>query len=138
MSLVQSQGVRVDVLLDEHDRRSALYEATSRSLRQSPKEVPAIWLYDERGSQLFDRITQLPEYYLTRRERDVLAACSAEIARRTRAQTLVELGAGTSDKTRLLLDALAAEGHLERFPAEEPVERALALEKTRWKLKVWP
>jgi len=107
--------IRIDVLLDESDRRAALHDATFWSLRQVPKELPAVWLYDERGSLLFDEITRLPEYYLTRRERDILAAHAGDIAVRTGARTLVELGSGTSEKTRLLLDALDAAGTLERF-----------------------
>src|SRR5581483_4537429 len=104
--------IRIDVLLDEQDRRAALHDATFWSLRQEPKEVPAVWLYDERGSLLFDEITRLPEYYLTRSERQILVARAAEIAALTGAQTLVELGSGTSDKTRVLLDALDAAGTL--------------------------
>jgi L-histidine N-alpha-methyltransferase len=74
-----------------------------------------MWLYDEHGSRLFDRITRLPEYYLTRSERGILQAHAAEIAALTRADTLVELGSGTSEKTRLLLDALRNEGTLALF-----------------------
>lgn len=107
--------IRVDVLLDDADRRSALYDATFWSLRERPKELPAVWLYDERGSQLFDAITRLPEYYLTRSEREILVERSPEIAALTEARTLVELGSGTSEKTRILLDALLAAGTLERF-----------------------
>jgi L-histidine N-alpha-methyltransferase len=66
-----------------------------------------VWFYDDAGSALFDDITRLPEYYPTRAERSILAARAAEIAGRTGADTLVELGSGTSEKTRLLLDALA-------------------------------
>ena len=61
---------RIDVLLDEADRRDALHEATLQGLRDTQKHVPAIWLYDERGSLLFDEITRLTEYYLTRAERE--------------------------------------------------------------------
>lgn len=107
--------MRVDVWLDAADRRSALDDATFWSLRAQPRELPAVWLYDERGSRLFDEITRLPEYYLTRSERKILTQHVAEIAGRTGARTLVELGSGTSDKTRLLLNALAGEGTLERF-----------------------
>ena len=107
--------IKIEVVLDEDDRRASLYDATFWTLRQSPKEIPAVWLYDERGSRLFDEITRLPEYYPTRCEREILAARAPEIAERTRACTLVELGSGTSDKTRLLLDALVAVGTLERF-----------------------
>jgi L-histidine Nalpha-methyltransferase len=123
------QRVRVDVLRDEADGRPALYEATSRSLRSEVKELPAVWLYDERGSRLYEEITRLPEYYLTRREGEILRAWWAEIANRTQARTLVDLGAGTAKNTRLLLDALDTAGTLERFvplDVSEPTLRASA------------
>lgn len=107
--------VRIDVLVTENDRRSALHDETLRGLGDTPKHVPVIWLYDAVGSQLFEEITRLPEYYPTRREREILVEGAAEIAGLTKAQTLVELGSGTSEKTRLLLDALTAEGSLRRF-----------------------
>jgi L-histidine Nalpha-methyltransferase len=121
--------IRVDVLLDDADRRAALHEATFGSLRRQPKELPVAWLYDERGSQLFEQITRLPEYYLTRCEREILVARAGEISSRSEAQMLVELGSGTSEKTRLLLDALAAAGTLRcfvPFDASEEVLRASA------------
>lgn len=117
--------VRVDRLFDEADRRSALYDATFWSLRERPKSLPPVWLYDERGSRLFDEITRLPEYYLTRRETEILVRRSAEIAARTRARTLVELGSGTSEKTKLLLDALDAVGTLESFMPLDVSEEVL-------------
>ena len=107
--------VEVEVLLDEADRRSALHDATFWSLRATPKELPAVWLYDEAGSKLFEQITRLPEYYLTGAEREILTSSADEIAAATEARTLVELGAGNSEKTLLLLDALTAAGTLERF-----------------------
>jgi L-histidine Nalpha-methyltransferase len=76
-------------------------------LTSDPKTLPPVWFYDERGSDLFDEITRLPEYYPTRAERSILVARAAEIASITDADTLVELGSGTSEKTRLLLDAIA-------------------------------
>ena len=108
-------SVRVDVLQDDTERRAALHEATLRGLDDIPKQIPAVWLYDERGSRLFDEITRLPEYYLTRVERRILEERAPEIAFETRADTLIELGSGTSEKTRLLLDALVAQGTLSRF-----------------------
>jgi L-histidine N-alpha-methyltransferase len=107
--------IRIDVLVDDDDRRAEFFEATFWSLRATPRELPASWLYDERGSVLFDEITRLPEYYPTNAEREILAARAAEIAELTKGRTLVELGAGTSEKTLLLLDALSAAGTLERF-----------------------
>lgn len=109
------RGVRVDVLRDEADGRPALYEETFRSLHAEEKGLPAVWLYDERGSRLYDEITRLPEYYLPRREGEILLARAAAIARRTQARTLVELGAGSAKNIRLLLDGLDAAGTLERF-----------------------
>src|SRR5207244_6998559 len=72
------------------------------------------WFYDSRGSRLFNEITRLPEYYPTRREREILVARAPAVAA-TGADTLVELGSGTSEKTRLLLDAMAGAGRLRRF-----------------------
>ena len=117
--------VRIDVLLDDDDRRAELYDATFWSLRATPRELPAVWLYDERGSILFDEITRLPEYYPTGAEREILTARAAEIAELTNGRTLVELGAGTSEKTLLLLDALSAAGTLERFVPLDVSEEVL-------------
>jgi L-histidine N-alpha-methyltransferase len=84
-------------------------------LWKTPPSLPARWFYDERGSRLFDEITRLPEYYPTRRETEILQAHSSEIAELTGAKTLLELGAGTSAKTRLLLRALTEHGSRIRF-----------------------
>ena len=90
--------------------------ADARSgLTAKPKVLPPKWFYDEEGCRLFDAITRLPEYYPTRTERSILTERAADIAARTSADTLVELGSGTSEKTRLLLDALSAHGSLRRF-----------------------
>ncbi|TQK50570.1 L-histidine N-alpha-methyltransferase [Streptomyces sp. SLBN-118] len=75
-------------------------------LTRTPKALPPKWFYDARGSELFEEITRLPEYYPTRAEREILLARSSEIAAATGARTLVELGSGSSDKTRHLLDEL--------------------------------
>lgn len=86
-----------------------------RGLASSPKQLPPKWFYDQRGSELFEEITHLPEYYLTRREREILLRRADEIAGLTGCQTLVELGAGSSDKTTILLDALVRAGTLQQF-----------------------
>jgi L-histidine Nalpha-methyltransferase len=119
------RGVRVDVLRDEADGRPALYEETLRSLHAEVKGLPAVWLYDERGSRLYDEITRLPEYYLPRREGEILRTRAAAIARRTQAHTLVELGAGSAKNIRLLLDGLGAAGTLERFVPLDVSEQTL-------------
>jgi L-histidine N-alpha-methyltransferase len=93
----------------------ALRRDVSQGLRQTPKSLPPKWFYDSVGSDLFDQITRLPEYYPTRAEAEILRARSAEIATASEADTLVELGSGTSEKTRMLLDALRERGSLRRF-----------------------
>jgi L-histidine Nalpha-methyltransferase len=107
--------VQVDVHLSDATIADALAADVRAGLTRSPKELPPKWFYDDRGSQLFDEITRLPEYYPTRAERSILVARAAEIADVTGADTLVELGSGTSEKTRLLLGALADAGTLRRF-----------------------
>ena len=107
------------LLLDRHlapgAMRIALEADVRAGLTTTPKTLPPKWFYDKRGSELFDAITRLPEYYPTRRERSILVEQSGQIATESRADTLVELGSGTSEKTTLLLDALRAVGTLRRF-----------------------
>jgi L-histidine N-alpha-methyltransferase len=125
LSAVTEPRVRVDVLRDEGDDRASLHDATMRGLRAEVKELPPVWLYDEQGSRLYEEITRLPEYYLPRREAEILRDRAAQIAKRTQARALVELGAGTAKNSRLLLDALAAEGTLERFVPLDVSEQIL-------------
>lgn len=105
----------VEVHLDPSDVRVALEHDIRMGLGARPKELPPKWFYDDRGSQLFEDITGLPEYYPTRCEREILEREATTIAAETQAQTLIELGSGTSIKTLLLLDALDAQGSLRRF-----------------------
>lgn len=105
--------------LCNHLAADSAYQALRRDvldgLRNSPKSLPPKWFYDSVGSELFDQITRLPEYYPTRAEAEILNSRAADIAAATAADTLVELGSGTSEKTRLLLDALARRGSLRKF-----------------------
>lgn len=105
--------------LSNHLEADSAYRALRRDvfegLQQSPKSLPPKWFYDAAGSELFDRITRLPEYYPTRAEAEILRARAADVASASRADTLVELGSGTSEKTRMLLDALRDRGSLRRF-----------------------
>ncbi len=122
-------AVSVDVHLDEVDLATALRHDARRGLGATPKWLPAKWFYDDRGSALFDAITRLPEYYPTRRETEILQRRAGEIAALCPADTLVELGSGTSAKTRLLLDALRRQGCLSRvvpFDVSEATLRAAA------------
>ena len=97
--------VERSVGLSSHER---LLRDVREGLTADPPWIPARWFYDEKGSLLFDDITTLPEYYPTRRETEILTAHADDVARLSDAGTLVELGSGTSTKTRLLLDALTA------------------------------
>ncbi|MGC4887928.1 L-histidine N(alpha)-methyltransferase [Micromonospora sp. DT227] len=105
----------LEIHLEEQDLDRALREDVRVGLTASPKWLPPKWFYDARGSELFEEITRLPEYYPTRAERAVLAAHAADVAALTGAKTLIELGSGSSEKTRLLLDAFTRHGDLGTF-----------------------
>ncbi|MET8163662.1 L-histidine N(alpha)-methyltransferase [Streptomyces sp. NPDC005329] len=92
--------------LPEDATDAALRADVQRGLTDTPKTLPPKWFYDAHGSELFERITELPEYYPTRAEREILVDRAGEIAAAARARTLVELGSGSSEKTRYLIDAL--------------------------------
>ncbi|MET9960770.1 L-histidine N(alpha)-methyltransferase [Streptomyces sp. NPDC006326] len=94
--------------LDEHAADRALRADVLHGLTHSPKVLPPKWFYDARGSELFEEITRLPEYYPTRAEREILLARAQEIAAVSGARTLVELGSGSSEKTRHLIEAMPA------------------------------
>jgi L-histidine Nalpha-methyltransferase len=96
-------------------------------LTATPKSLPPKWFYDANGSALFEKITELPEYYPTRAERSILAAQAGQIASLTRAATLAELGSGSSDKTRLLLSALRTAGTLRCYVPVDVSEAALVV-----------
>ncbi|MGA5821902.1 L-histidine N(alpha)-methyltransferase [Kitasatospora sp. NPDC094028] len=104
---------------------TALRHDVQHGLTSRPKWLPPKWFYDARGSELFEEITRLPEYYPTRAERAILTARAGEIAAATGARTLVELGSGSSEKTRLLLDALRTGGSLETYVPVDVSESAL-------------
>lgn len=93
--------------LPEDTTDAALRADVLHGVTRAPKTLPPKWFYDARGSALFDEITTLPEYYPTRAEREILQTRAAEIAAATGARTLIELGSGSSEKTRHLIDALA-------------------------------
>ncbi|MGK5675026.1 L-histidine N(alpha)-methyltransferase [Micromonospora sp. URMC 106] len=105
----------LEIHLEEQDLGRSLREDVRAGLTAEPKWLPPKWFYDARGSELFEEITRLPEYYPTRAERAVLADRAGAIAELTGAKTLVELGSGSSEKTRLLLDAFTRRGGLGTF-----------------------
>jgi L-histidine N-alpha-methyltransferase len=107
--------IRIDVLLSASDLQTDLRADVLAGLTREPKELSPKWFYDETGCELFEEIMRLPEYYPTRREREILYSEAATIARLTGADTLVELGSGSSEKTLLLLDGLWRAGTLRRY-----------------------
>ena len=118
-------ALRVERCLPDGFLDEALRADARAGLTASPKVLPPKWFYDERGSELFEKITHLDEYYPTRAERSILRAAAGQIAAATQARTLVELGAGAADKTRLLLDALREQGTLASFVPVDVSEAAL-------------
>jgi dimethylhistidine N-methyltransferase len=115
----------IDIHLGPSDLEAAMRDDVRRGLTATPKFLPPKWHYDAAGSALFDAITRLPEYYLTRCERAILEANADEIATSAGADTLIELGSGTSAKTRLLLSAMSEAGTLERFVPFDVDEQTL-------------
>lgn len=105
----------IAVHLDPDELADQMAHDVRAGLLATPKELPPKYFYDGRGSDLFDEITRLDEYYPTRTESQILAQRAGLIATLTQAHTLVELGSGTSEKTRLLLRALSEEGTLQQF-----------------------
>jgi L-histidine N-alpha-methyltransferase len=108
-------SITVDVLLTPADLAAALRADVRDGLTAAPRELPPKWFYDDHGCDLFDQITRLPEYYPTETERGILRSEADAIVAASAADTLVELGSGTSDKTRTLLDAFQRAGSLRRF-----------------------
>ena len=115
----------LDIYLTPDHAERALRDDARRGLTSTPKWLSPKWFYDARGSDLFEEITRLPEYYPTRAERSILAAHAGDIARHIGAHTLVELGSGSSEKTRLVLDALREAGTLRQYVPLDVSESAL-------------
>ena len=87
------------------DLRDDLVRDVRAGLGAYPRSLPPRWFYDERGSELFEAITRLPEYYQTRTETAILTEAAADVIATVRPEALVELGAGSAAKTRLLIEA---------------------------------
>lgn len=115
----------IEIHLAPEDLDESLRVDARLGLTAVPKSLPPKWFYDARGSELFEEITRLPEYYPTRTERELLRASAEHVAEATSAQILVELGSGSSEKTKLLLDAMAAHGSLERYVPQDVSVAAL-------------
>jgi L-histidine N-alpha-methyltransferase len=110
--------VVIDVRLDPRTRHRALAGDVARGLMSSPKTLPPKYFYDARGSALFDRITELPEYYPTRAETSILKSEAARLMARLAPDELVEIGAGTGTKLRTLLDARTSTAQLRYVPVD--------------------
>jgi L-histidine N-alpha-methyltransferase len=102
-----------------------LLEDVRAGLTATPKSLPSKWLYVAEGSALFEKVTELPEYYPARAERAILREAASAIAGLTGARTLIELGSRSSGKTRLLLDALRSWGTLESYVGVDVSESAV-------------
>ena len=108
-------AIEIAVDLPDGGALAGMAEVVREGLSSPFKELPPKYFYDERGSELFERITEQPEYYPTRCEREILDARAAEIVAAARPRTLIELGSGAATKSRVLLDAMRDAARLERF-----------------------
>jgi L-histidine Nalpha-methyltransferase len=123
-TITGSPEIRIDSFLSETDERSLAYDVLD-GLTRPFKEIPPKHFYDARGSELFEQICRLPEYYPTRTEREILLARADEIVRVTGAGELVELGSGSAEKARILLEAMSSAGTLRRYVPLDVSEQAL-------------
>jgi len=124
--------IHIDVHLEDADPDRILAQIR-RDFASVPKRISSRFFYDDLGSRLFEEICELPEYYQTRTERSILGRGADDIIARTGARELVELGSGAATKTRVLLDAMARAGQLERyvpFDVNESIVRRTAEELT--------
>lgn len=124
--------IALQIDLTDADLNTALREDVRCGLTAVPKWLPPKWFYDARGSELFEQITRLSEYYPARTERILLERASGEIARAaTEVEVLVELGSGSSEKTKLLLSALLAEQQLKLYVPHDVSADTLAVAAER-------
>ena len=123
-ALSDTDRVRIHSCLSDRDERR-LADDVLDGLTRPFKEIPPKHFYDARGSELFEQICELPEYYPTRTERAILEGQATEIVQETGAVELVELGSGSAEKARILLDAMEGEGQLRRYIPLDVSEQAL-------------
>lgn len=118
-------NMKIKTYLDDEFKIKELEKDVREGFTKSLKEISPKWFYDNRGSELFEEIMLLDEYYQTRREREILNTYAEEISDLTQATTLVELGSGNSEKTLTLLRAMVAKGCCTRFVPFDFSESAL-------------
>jgi L-histidine Nalpha-methyltransferase len=104
---------------------NALRADAREGLTAAGKYIPSKWIFDATGTGLWEKITQLPEYYPFRTERDILMAVADEIGAITQASSIVELGSGSAVKTNILLDALRRTGTIQTYISIDISESAL-------------
>jgi len=120
-----NQRFTLEQLTEPSDLRAQMVEDVTRGLTAKNKSIPSIYFYDDYGSELFEEITTLPEYYLTRAETEILAAHANEIMDLVRPDELMEIGAGFARKTRLLLSAMHRSGSGRRYVPVDVSDAAL-------------
>jgi L-histidine N-alpha-methyltransferase len=113
-TVAETAGITIESHLEDTDDRSLAYDVLD-GLTRPFKELPPKHFYDARGSELFEQICELPEYYPTRTEKEILIQRAADIIEATGAGELVELGSGSAEKARILLDAMDRAGTLRRY-----------------------
>ncbi len=123
-ALLETDAIRIESFLSEVDERSLANDVLD-GLTRPFKELPPKHFYDARGSELFEQICELPEYYPTRTERAILEGYAAQIVARTGAGELVELGSGSATKAKILLAAMANAGTLRRYVPLDVSEQAV-------------
>jgi L-histidine N-alpha-methyltransferase len=112
---MQSDRLTLDVYLNGAGTLSTMADEVRRGLTATPKTLPSKYFYDARGSELFELITELPEYYQTRTELGILQSIADRIVDEFGFGSLLELGSGSATKTRTLLDAMERQGLLQEF-----------------------
>ena len=128
--MLEHSPVIVDVHLNNQDP-VAVKEEILAGLLSTPRKLPTRYFYDDRGSELFEQICELPEYYQTRSEHALLKTVADQVVAQTGAEELVELGSGAATKTRVLLDAMARAKRLKfyvPFDVSEGIVRRVARE----------
>jgi L-histidine N-alpha-methyltransferase len=123
-AVLETDAIRIESFLSEADERCLANDVLD-GLTRPFKELPPKHFYDARGSELFEQICELPEYYPTRTERWILKRHAAQIVHETCAGELVELGSGSATKARILLDAMASAGTLRRYVPLDVSEHAV-------------
>ena len=128
--MLDQSNIIVDVHVDSQDPE-VIKEEIRDGLLSTPKKLPTKYFYDDRGSTLFEKICELPEYYQTRTEHQLLESVAEDVVEQTGAEELVELGSGAATKTRVLLDAMAQAQQLKfyvPFDVSEGIVRRVAQE----------